>query len=81
MKVFIAGGAGFIGSNVAQYFLDKGHAVVVFDNLSTGFLENIPKSPKLEFIKGDILDATTLKKSMNGCEAVLHLAAAVGNVR
>lgn len=80
-KVLITGGAGFIGSNVAGYFLERNHPVVVFDNLSTGFVENIPQSPRLTFIKGDIRDATQLSKSMEGCEAVLHLAASVGNTR
>lgn len=80
-KVFITGGAGFIGSNVAKYFLERNHSVVIFDNLSTGYTQNIPSSPNLQFIKGDILDKDLLTKSMKGCGAVLHLAAAVGNVR
>lgn len=83
-KVFITGGAGFIGSNVARYFLDfleRSYPVVVFDNLSTGFIQNLPSSPNLQFIKGDIRDKELLATSMEGCEAVLHLAAAVGNIR
>lgn len=80
-KVLITGGAGFIGSNVASYFLERNHSVVIFDNLSTGFRQNIPSSPNLRFIEGDIRNKELLTQSMQGCEAVLHLAAAVGNVR
>ncbi len=80
-KVLITGGAGFIGSNVIRYFLERNHGVVVFDNLSTGYRQNIPSSPNLRFIQGDIRDQALLRKSMEGCEAVLHLAAAVGNIR
>ncbi|MDO8527702.1 MAG: SDR family oxidoreductase [Deltaproteobacteria bacterium] len=81
MKVFITGGAGFIGSNVIRYFIDRNHEVVVLDNLSSGYLENIPKSPKVRFIEGDIRDKEILNKSMPGCDAVVHLAASVGNAR
>lgn len=80
-KVFITGGAGFIGSNVARYFLERNHEVVIFDNLSTGYRQNIPSSAKLQFIQGDIRNKELLTQSMKGCEAILHLAAAVGNVR
>ncbi|OGQ05146.1 MAG: epimerase [Deltaproteobacteria bacterium RIFCSPLOWO2_01_44_7] len=80
-KVFITGGAGFIGSNVAKYFLERNHSVVIFDNLSTGYMQNIPSFLNVQFVKGDIRDKELLTKSMAGCEAVLHLAAAVGNIR
>lgn len=85
MKVLITGGAGFIGSNVAAYFLKEGFEVVLLDNLSTGYRENIPKSPprspKVRFIEGDILDPAILKEAVAGCRAVLHFAASVGNRR
>lgn len=80
-KVFITGGAGFIGSNVTRYFLERNHEVVIFDNLSTGYRQNIPSSAKLQFIQGDVRNQGLLTQSMKGCGAVLHLAAAVGNVR
>ena len=66
---------------MAKYFLERAHPVVVFDNLSTGYTQNIPASLNLQFIKGDIRDKQLLIKSMEGCEAILHLAAAVGNIR
>lgn len=81
MKVLITGGAGFIGSNLAKYFLKKGVAVVVLDNLSTGYRENVPNHRDLIFIEGDILDTKVLEHAISGCDRVCHLAAAVGNVR
>lgn len=81
MKVLITGGAGFIGSNVALYFLEKGHSVVIVDNLSTGYRENIPDSDRVEFIQGDIRDLEIVAKAAKGCDVILHLAASVGNLR
>lgn len=81
MKVLITGGAGFIGSNLAKYFLKEGVAVVILDNLSTGTRENIPDHRDLTFVKGDILDTKVLEHAIAGCDRVCHLAAAVGNVR
>lgn len=81
MKALITGGAGFIGSNVAKYFLEEGYEVVLLDNLSTGCRENIPQSPKARFIEGDILDSAILQKAARDCKVVLHLAASVGNQR
>lgn len=81
MKILITGGAGFIGSNLAKYFLKKGVPVVVLDNLSTGYRENVPAHSDLTFVQGDILDPETLDRAILGCDRVCHLAAAVGNVR
>lgn len=81
MKVLITGGAGFIGSNVVLYFLEKGHSVVILDNLSTGYRENIPDSDRVEFIQGDVRDLETVAKAAKGCGVILHLAASVGNLR
>lgn len=81
MKALITGGAGFIGSNVAKYFLEQGYEVVLFDNLTTGYRDNIPQSPKARFIEGDILDSNLLQKAARGCQMVLHFAASVGNQR
>jgi UDP-glucose 4-epimerase len=74
MKILIIGGAGYIGSHVAREFLDSGHEVSVFDNLSAGTRENLFREER--FIKGDILDYSAILKAMKGQEAVIHLAAA-----
>ncbi|MDP2600384.1 MAG: SDR family NAD(P)-dependent oxidoreductase, partial [Deltaproteobacteria bacterium] len=81
MKVLVTGGAGFIGSNVVLYFLEKGHSAVILDNLSTGYRKNIPDSGRVEFIQGDVRDAETVDKAARDCGAILHLAASVGNLR
>ena len=74
MKVLIIGGAGYIGSHVARQFLDSGHGVTVFDNLSSGLRENIFSDETL--IQGDILDYAALEKAMSGgFDALVHLAA------
>ena len=57
MKILITGGAGFIGSNLCEHFVGKGHDVTCLDNLSTGFLHNIEPlkaAPNFRFIQGDI---------------------------
>ena len=74
MKALIIGGAGYIGSHVARHFLDNGHQVTVFDNLSTGQLVNIFSEE--DFIKGDILDPAELDAAMKGgYDLIIHLAA------
>ena len=74
MKALIIGGAGYIGSHVARHFLDNGHKVTVFDNLSTGQMVNI--FPEEDFIKGDILNPAELDSAMaGGYDLIIHLAA------
>ena len=74
MKALIIGGAGYIGSHVARHFLDNGHKVTVFDNLSTGQMVNI--FPDEDFIKGDILNSAELDSAMaGGFDLIIHLAA------
>ena len=63
MKVLVIGGAGYIGGHVARLFADKGHAVHIADNLSTGSESNI--FPDYRFFKGDILDYPWLFGVMN----------------
>ncbi|WP_405519768.1 UDP-glucose 4-epimerase GalE [Streptomyces canus] len=71
MKYLVTGGAGYVGSVVAQHLLEAGHEVVVLDNLSTGFREGVPAGAA--FIEGDIRDAAKwLDSSFDG---VLHFAA------
>jgi len=59
MRILVTGGAGFIGSHVAETFLQAGHEVVIIDNLSTGLEENIP--PGAKFVAGDITDRSLVK--------------------
>lgn len=82
MKIFITGGAGFIGCNCAKYFLDRGHEVVVFDNLSrigTHLnLDWLKSLGKFQLIKGDVRDADLLEKYFKDnrdVDVVFHFAA------
>jgi UDP-glucose 4-epimerase len=77
MRVLVTGGAGFIGSHSVEALLAAGAEVTVLDNLSSGKLGNIPKSPRLHFIQGDIRDAQAVESAMQGVTHVLHLAAQV----
>ncbi len=81
MKILITGGAGFIGSHLAEKLLGEGHEVRVIDNLSTGRLENIETfkdMPKFHFTIGSILNRELMEQLIKGCDQVYHLAAAVG---
>ena len=74
--VLVTGGAGFIGSNLVDALLAKGYAVRILDDLSTGKRSNLPlDNPKVELIVGDVADAALVHKAMNGCSALVHLAA------
>jgi UDP-glucose 4-epimerase len=81
-RILVTGGAGFIGSHLVDRLLMEGYEVVVFDNLSTGSLDNIPlkKNKNLSFIKGDIRDGETVKKALKDIDAVFHEAALVSVV-
>ncbi|HEY9113627.1 MAG TPA: SDR family oxidoreductase [Bacteroidales bacterium] len=77
-KILITGGAGFIGSNLVEYFLKNEKQVVCLDNLATGFKKNIEpflSNPDFIFIEGDIRNLETCKKSVKGVDYVLHQAA------
>lgn len=75
LKIFVTGGAGFIGSATAKALIEAGHQVTVFDNLSTGKKEAIPAGAKL--IVGDILNQKLLEKVMPGHNAIFHFAALI----
>ena len=82
-KMLITGGAGFIGSHLCDKFLEKGFSVRVLDNLdeqvhSAGCIRPAYLNPEVELIKGDVRDAETVKKSLQGVDHVYHLAAKVG---
>lgn len=77
-KILITGGAGFIGSNLTEYFLGKGHDIVVLDNFATGHRHNIAQhldNPKFKLIEGDIRNMADCNKAVEGVDFVLHQAA------
>ncbi len=74
MRVLITGGAGFIGSHLADAFLAQGHTVRVLDNLSRGSLTNLATA-QVQLLRGDVTDLTTVHQAVAGCDAVVHLAA------
>jgi UDP-glucose 4-epimerase len=81
IKALITGGAGFIGSHLAERLLKDSHKVTVIDNLSTGSLKNIKsfrKHPCFDFVKGDIFDGRLVETLVKRCDVIFHLAAAVG---
>ena len=77
-KILITGGAGFIGSNLCEYFINKGHQVVCLDNFATGHLHNLDsviKHANFTLIKGDIRNIEDCQKAVQGVNYVLHQAA------
>jgi UDP-glucose 4-epimerase len=81
MKYLITGGAGFIGSHLADRLINDGHEVTVIDNLSTGKLSNINHlrgNPKFQIKVASVMDYHTLEKLVEECDQIYHLAAAVG---
>lgn len=80
--LLITGGAGFIGSNLCEYFLEKGNKVICLDNFSTGHRHNIEhlfKNPNFTLIEGDIRNSEDCNKATTGVDYVLH-EAALGSV-
>ncbi|MGL3001242.1 SDR family oxidoreductase [Flavobacterium sp. RSSB_23] len=78
MNILITGGAGFIGSNLTEYFLEKGYEVVCLDNFATGHRHNIAlflEHPKYRLIEGDIRNLSDCQKAVEGIDYVLHQAA------
>ena len=77
-KILITGGAGFIGSNLTEHFLSKGHQIVVLDNFATGHRHNIEQhfdNPNFELIEGDIRNMEDCVRSVKEVDYVLHQAA------
>jgi len=79
MRVLVTGGAGFIGSHLADFYLSQGNNVTILDNLSTGNLANIqPILQSINFVKGDIRDSKTVDELVSDSDLVLHMAAYLG---
>lgn len=77
-KILITGGAGFIGSNLCEYFINKGYKVVCLDNFATGYLHNLDsviKHSNFTLIEGDIRNIEDCQKAVKGVNYVLHQAA------
>src|SRR5271169_1481032 len=76
MRFVVTGGAGFIGSNIVDELVKRGHSVVVLDDLSAGKEENLSASrAKITFVRGTISDLETCQKAFQGSDYVIHLAA------
>lgn len=81
MVALVTGGAGFIGSHIAEQLLKRGNRVLVIDDLSTGKKENISHlegDEKFSFIEGTILNEPLMESLVEECDIIYHLAAAVG---
>ena len=79
MKILITGGAGFIGSHLAEHFSKAGHTITILDNLSTGSESNLKMIDFTgELIVGDIRDVSLVEKLVKDSDLILHMAAALG---
>jgi UDP-glucose 4-epimerase len=79
MRVFITGGAGFIGSHLCDALLEQGKEVTILDNLSTGSERNIAHlKGKIQVNQGDIRDKELVEKLTKNADLILHMAAALG---
>ena len=73
MRILVVGGAGYVGSTSVERFVEAGHDVIVYDNLSSGHAAAVPKGAKL--VVGDIADGGRLRVLLDGVDTVLHCAA------
>lgn len=81
MRILITGGAGFIGSHLAERLIGDGYRVTVLDDLSTGQLKNLKslkENQNFSFVKGNILDRVLVQDLVDQSDVIFHLAAAVG---
>lgn len=81
-KFLVTGGAGFIGGHITEYLVGMGHEVVVFDDLSTGNLDNLHAvKDKIEFVQADICDPSALNAAMGGVDHAIHHAAEISVIK
>lgn len=82
MKILVTGSSGFIGSHLVEHLVSQNYKVIAFDrynsNNDLGWLEGSKFKNKINFVLGDIRDYDSVFKSMQGCDAVIHLAALIG---
>jgi UDP-glucose 4-epimerase len=81
MKALLTGGAGFVGSHLAEALLDRGHEILVIDDLSTGAMENITRlksRPGFEYVIDTVMNDRLMAELVDRSDMVFHLAAAVG---
>src|SRR5215471_1056188 len=81
MRTLLTGGAGFVGSHLAEALLTEGHRVQVVDDLSTGSIENIrhlKERPGFEYVIDTVMKEHLMAELIDGCDVVFHMAAAVG---
>ena len=81
MRVLITGGAGFIGSHLAEAYLERGDEVWILDDLSTGGIRNVEHlrgHPRFHYLVETVMNVPVLAESVDRCDVVIHLAAAVG---
>src|SRR5918993_5870662 len=71
----VTGGAGFIGSHLAEELVRRGETVRVVDNLSTGKRQNLAHLPQVEFMEGDLAELAVAQRAVAGMDYVLHMAA------
>jgi len=77
-RVLVTGGAGFIGSHLVDALMDRGCEVVVFDNLSSGSLDNVAKwlnNCNFKFVRGDLVNISDVREALGDCKVVFHFAA------
>lgn len=78
MKVFVTGGAGFIGSHLCRQLIESGHEITAYDNLLLGrreFIADLERHHKFKFLQKDLLDDKNLRQALQGADLVYHLAA------
>src|SRR5262245_54007088 len=81
MRYLVTGGAGFIGSHLCEHLLAGGHSVLVLDDLSTGRYDNVAHldgDPRFELRKASVTEPEVVERCVVECQAVFHLASAVG---